>query len=113
EVRLEDGSREEGSVLAIAPPRKEAAGLLPLASPDTAARLARIRETSVDTLAVVLRAEKAARIPASTFLIPRQDAFFSVVTRDVVPDPAFRAFTFHFRPGQPAEDRMRRATRLL
>ena len=112
-VTLDDGSREEAAVLSVATPPREAAGLLTDANPDIAARLARIRETSVDTLAVALRSEKASRIPASTFLIPRQDAFFSVVTRDVVPDPKFRAFTFHFRPGQSPEERMRRATRLL
>ena len=112
-VTLGDGGREEAPVLAIATPPGEAAELLQVAVPDIAGRLARIRETSADTLAVVLRAEKAARIPPSTFLIPRSDAFFSIVTRDVVPDPTFRAFTFHFRSGQSPEDRMRRATRLL
>jgi UDP-galactopyranose mutase len=112
-VTLADGSREEARIVAIAMPPGAAAGLLREDLPEIAGRLARIRETSADTLAVVLRAEKASRIPPSTFLIPRSDAFFSVVTRDVVPDPRFRAFTFHFRPGATAEDRMRRATRLL
>ena len=112
-VTLADGAREEARVVAIATPPGAAAGLLREGMPEIAGRLARIRETSADTLAVVLRREKAARIPPSTFLIPRSDAFFSVVTRDVVPDPTFRAFTFHFRAGQSADDRMRRATRLL
>ncbi len=112
-VTLGDGSREEAGAVAIATPPGEAAAVLREGAPEIAGRLARIRETSIDTLAVVLRATKAARIPPSTFLIPRKDTFFSVVTRDVVPDATFRAFTFHFRPGQTADDRMRRATRLL
>lgn len=112
-VRLADGSREEAGIVAIATPPVAASEVLREGLPELAARLARVRETSVDTLGVVVRAAKAGRVPPSTFLIPRSDAFFSVVTRDVVPDATFRAFTFHFRPGQSAEDRMRRATRLL
>jgi len=112
-VTLGDGTREEAGIVAMATPPVTAAGLLREGLPELAARLARVRETSVDTLAVVLRAAKAGRVPPATFLIPRSDAFFSVVTRDVVPDATVRAFTFHFRPGQSAEDRMRRATRLL
>jgi protoporphyrinogen/coproporphyrinogen III oxidase len=112
-VTLGDGTREEAGIVAIATPPVTAGGILREGLPELAGRLARVRETSIDTLAVVLRTAKAGRVPPATFLIPRSDAFFSVVTRDVVPDPTFRAFTFHFRPGQSAEDRMRRATRLL
>ena len=112
-VTLADGSREEGAVLALATPPGAAAVLLGEAEPEVAARLARIRQVTVDTLAVALPAARAARIPPSTFLIPRDDLFYSVVTRDVVPAPAFRAVTFHFKPGLSADDRMGRATRLL
>ncbi len=112
-VAFEDGPREEAGIVALATPPRQAAGLLREAAPELAERLARVRETAVDTLAVVLRAEKAARIPPSTFLIPRADVFYSVVTRDVVPDPTFRAFTFHFRPGRSPVARLDRAMRFL
>jgi UDP-galactopyranose mutase len=62
---------------------------------------------------VVVRAERVAAIPYSTFLIPRDDIFFSVVTRDVVPDPTWRGFVFHFRPGHGPEAKLARAAALL
>jgi hypothetical protein len=33
-------------------------------------------------------------------LIGRNQSFFSVVSRDVMPDPLYRGFSFHFRPGK-------------
>lgn len=112
-VTLADGSREEAAVLALAAGPGEAAALLTGAEPELSARLARVREVSVDTLGVVVAASKAERIPEATFLIPRDDVFHSVVTRDVVPDPSHRAFTLHFKPGLSPEERLGRATRLL
>jgi UDP-galactopyranose mutase len=53
------------------------------------------------------------RVPYATFLIPLRDEFWSVVTRDVVPDPEWRGFTFHFRPGATREERLRRAAEVL
>ena len=56
---------------------------------------------------------KVAHVPYSTFLIPLKDDFHSVVTRDVVPNDEWRAFTFHFRPGSLRDDRIRRAAEIL
>jgi protoporphyrinogen/coproporphyrinogen III oxidase len=112
-VTLEDGSREETLLLALATPPAEAAALLGEAAPELAATIARIQETCVDTLGLAVRAEKVAHLPPSTFLIPLDDVFFSIVTRDVVPDPAWRAFTFHFKPGLSGGDRLRRAVEVL
>lgn len=112
-VTLEDGSREEAGILVVATPPGTASALLAKAAPEVSGRLARIRETAVDTLGLVLRSEKVAHIPPSTFLIPLEDVFHSVVTRDVVPDPTFRGFAFHFKPHLSAEDRLRRATQVL
>jgi oxygen-dependent protoporphyrinogen oxidase len=112
-VTLEDGSREEAEMLAVATPPGEAASLLRGAHPELSARIAGIRETAVDSVALALRAERVSRIPPSTFLIPLRDVFYSVVTRDVVPDPGWRGFTFHFRPDLSAGERLRRAAGVL
>jgi hypothetical protein len=37
-------------------------------------------------------------------LIPVDADYYSVVSRDVLPDPAWRGFTFHFRPGRLDRD---------
>jgi oxygen-dependent protoporphyrinogen oxidase len=112
-VALADGGREEADALALATPPGEAAALLREAFPELAARIAGMRETAVDSLGLALRADKVAHVPPSTFLIPLEDVFYSVVTRDVVPDPAWRGFTFHFKPGLSANDRLRRAVEVL
>jgi len=112
-VRLEDGSREECEALAVATPPGEAARLLRGAAPEVAAQAARVREVVVDTLGVVVRAEAVSHLPRATFLIPLDDRFHSVVTRDVVPDPERRGFAFHFKPGLGPGERLGRAARVL
>jgi oxygen-dependent protoporphyrinogen oxidase len=112
-VALSDGSREEADVLALATPPGAAAVLLRGAHPELSARMASVRETAVDTLALTVRAERVSHLPPSTFLIPLRDVFYSVVTRDVVPDPVWRGFTFHFQPGLSADERLRRAVAVL
>jgi oxygen-dependent protoporphyrinogen oxidase len=67
-------------------------------------------------MGVVVRAEKVAAVPYSTFLIPRGprgDIFHSVVTRDVVADPTWRGFAFHFQPGHAEDVKLARVTALL
>jgi hypothetical protein len=39
------------------------------------------------------------KLPPVAGLIGRNQAFYSVVSRDTVPDKRYRGFTFHFRPG--------------
>jgi hypothetical protein len=46
-------------------------------------------------------------------LIPLEDSFYSVVTRDVVPHPEWRGFSFHFKPGATRDERIERAARVL
>jgi UDP-galactopyranose mutase len=94
-------------------PPGAAAALLREAAPELAGLVARVREAAVDTLGFAVPAPRVAHLPPSTFLVPLQDAFHSVVTRDPVPDPAWRGFAFHFRPGLSPEARRRRAAEVL
>jgi oxygen-dependent protoporphyrinogen oxidase len=112
-ITLDGGERLTAELVAIATPPRAAARLLSEVLGSAAARVGEIGEASVDTVGVVVRADKVAAIPYATFLIPRADIFHSVVTRDVVPDPAWRGFAFHFQPGHAEADRLARATALL
>jgi UDP-galactopyranose mutase len=112
-VALADGTRHDADTVAIAVPPRAAADLVRDAAPELAAQLARIKEAVVETVGVVVRAEKVHRIPISMFLVPLDDMFHSIVTRDSVPDPAWRSFSFHFKPGHPREARMRRILQVL
>ena len=111
-VIADDGERLEAPVLAVATTPSSAAGLLGGVVPELASIVARVKESAVETLGFAVRAEKV-RLPVSMFLVPRDDAFHSVVTRDSVPDPDWRGFAFHFKPGQGREERLRRAAELL
>ncbi len=112
-VVTEGGERHAASMMAIATPPAAAAALLRDLAPELAAQVARVKEATVDTLGFAVRAGKVSWVPPSTFLIPRDDIFHSVVTRDAVPDAGWRAFAFHFKPGTSREARLARALGLL
>jgi UDP-galactopyranose mutase len=111
-VVTDDGERHEAGVAAVAMPPSAAAAVLGGAAPELAAQASRVKDTSVETLAFAVRASKV-DLPVSMFLVPRSDVFHSAVTRDSVPDPEWRSFAFHFKPGRTPEERVDRVTRLL
>ena len=85
--------------LLLAVPVDAAAGLLAEAHPDLAQRLQGFPVSSSEALAVAVAADQTP-LPAVAGLIGAEDDFWSVVTRDPVPHPRLRGFTFHFRPGR-------------
>ena len=76
------------------------------------AAIGRVRTVDVDSIGVVVAAERVT-LPPLAFVVPPGDVFWSAVTRDPVPDPARRAFTFHFKPGLERAARLRRMTEVL
>ena len=82
--------------LATAP--QVAAGILHNPFPKIAALLGEIPRATVESVGVVLP-KNMLRLPPLAGLIGRDQAFYSVVARDVLPDAQYRGFTFHFRPG--------------
>ncbi|TNF30261.1 MAG: FAD-dependent oxidoreductase [Deltaproteobacteria bacterium] len=112
-VTLQSGERLVAEQVAVALPPDVAARVLAGAWPELAEPLAEIGVVSVDSLGVVVPADKVT-LPAVAGIVPKErDAFFSVVTRDVVPDTGHRAFTFHFAPGLASGDRLGRALAVL
>jgi protoporphyrinogen/coproporphyrinogen III oxidase len=81
----------------LATPVAVTATLLSVESPELARRLLEIDTALVESVGVVLPAD-ALQLPPVAGLIGRDEAFYSVVSRDTVPDPKYRGFTFHFRP---------------
>jgi protoporphyrinogen/coproporphyrinogen III oxidase len=108
-----DGARHDADVVALAVTPGSAARLLAAAAPELSQVVARVKEAQVESLGFAVKAEKVARIPVSMFLVPRDDLFHSVVTRDSVPDPAWRGFAFHFKVGLDRAAKLERAARLL
>lgn len=85
--------------LALATPIDAAAELLQGFRPELAAQLADMTVVEIESLGVVVPAASC-RLPPLAGLMAVDDAFWSVVSRDVVPHPDLRGFTFHFRPGR-------------
>jgi UDP-galactopyranose mutase len=111
-VRCADGRTFGAPHVALAVPPDAAAALLREPFPELAAQVSRVKTVSVDSVGVVLPKEKAWPPPCA-FLVPVDDSFFSCVTRDPFPDPAFRAFAFHFKPGLTRDARLERITGVL
>jgi len=85
--------------LALATPIDTAVELLRPFEPALATQLADIAVIEIESLGVVVPAATC-QLPPLAGLMAVDDAFWSVVSRDVVPHPKLRGFTFHFRPGR-------------
>ena len=96
-VRTDQGEYT-ARALCLATPVAVAAELLRAEFLELAAALARIQTAPVESVGVALPADRVS-LPPVAGLIGRNEAFYSVVSRDTAPDPAHRGFTFHFRPG--------------
>ncbi len=83
--------------LAVAP--DVAARLLGAAMPRIAELLEPLEMADIESHAVLVRSERLDLEPLAG-IIAAADDFYSVVSRDPVPDETYRAFTFHFRPGR-------------
>ena len=92
------GGSFESSHLALASPVSTSAELLQSDFPEVSGLLAQIKTATVASVGVVVRKEAVNLRPVSG-LIPASDIFYSVVSRDTVPNDHYRGFTFHFKPG--------------
>jgi oxygen-dependent protoporphyrinogen oxidase len=111
-VSTGNGGEFTADNLASAVPPPVACRLLRNILPDAAARLADIKVARVESLGVTVRKESVG-LPTFAGLIPVDDVFFSVVSRDTVVDPAYRGFTFHFKQGLDHAGKMRRIAEVL
>ncbi|NOZ68103.1 MAG: NAD(P)-binding protein [Deferribacteres bacterium] len=97
-VATTDGTCCESAFLALATPAPVAARLLQSTFPEVSRRLSQIGAAAVESLGVAVKKE-AVSIERVAGIIPAEDSFYSVVSRDTVPHERYRGFTFHFRPG--------------
>ena len=72
-------------------------------APDLADNIAMIKHQRIESFGVVVPKDASALKPFAG-LVPTDDAFFSAVSRDTVPNDNYRGFTFHFKPGILSDD---------
>jgi UDP-galactopyranose mutase len=111
-VRLADGRSFAAPIVAVAVDPSTAAAVVRAAAPVVAATLSRIKMVDIDSVGVVVK-KAALALPELAFVVAKDDVFWSAVSRDPVPDGEWRAFTFHFRPGQGGAARRERIAEVL
>jgi len=111
-VCLEQGEAIKTPVVAVATTHTAAVALLQECFPKISAAIRRIQTVALESLGTRIARNKC-WMPECAFVVPVQDVFFSAVTRDPFPDPNWRAFAFHFRPGLTHEQKVSRMCDLL
>ena len=111
-VTAADGRTFEADVAAIAATVDQVPGLVQDDFHELASVVSRVNSVVVESVGVVLPREKC-WMPECAFVIPVDDVFHSAVTRDPFPDPARRAFAFHFKPGVSRADKLKRMSDVL
>ncbi|MES9851584.1 MAG: FAD-dependent oxidoreductase [Candidatus Thiodiazotropha sp. L084R] len=112
-VEIEGGEPLQAERLALAVAPDTASSMIAGLMPELACHLAEIEMREIDSQAVLVRADRVP-FPPLAGIIAQDDDFYSVVSRDPVPDETYRAFTFHFKPGRLDEvGRKRRIAKVL
>ena len=106
-ITTADGDTTTVRNVILALPPDVASRLLAPLLPDAATALARVGNSAVVSTGVVF-AKKDLALQRFAGLAAINDVFFSVVSRDVVPDDKFRALAFHFRTGLTLDERLDR-----
>ena len=111
-VHAADGRTFEAERCAVAAPPDQAAPMLLDDFHELAVAISRVKTVTVETAGVVLPRGRTP-IPECAFVVPVDDLFYSVVTRDPFPDPERRGFAFHFRPDVPRAEKLARMAAVL
>ena len=112
-VELADGRDFVGEHLALATPPPEASRLAAVIDPDLSQVLARIKVENIESVGIAVAKDKL-NIPPLAGIIPADDDFYSAVSRDTVPHPTLRGFSFHFKSGRlPLEGKLQRIAQVL
>jgi protoporphyrinogen oxidase len=115
-IGLADGGAIACDNLTLAAGPDVAAELIPPELGQAAALAGEIGVAEIETLVMAIpRADLNDRhLPPLAGLIGGDDAFYSAVSRDYRPDPLWRGFAFHFRPGVlDRDEQLKRACRAL
>jgi oxygen-dependent protoporphyrinogen oxidase len=98
-VCLADGADLGCHYLTLAVPPNAAAALLPEGLAELRSLIGGIGMSEIETLVLCVPAAGLEHLPPLAGLISIDDAFFSMVSRDYLPDGRHRGFAFHFRQG--------------
>lgn len=112
EVLMKQGDAIHAPGVAVAATHQAAASILQDRYPVLSDAIRRIETASLESLGTRIPRSKCS-LPDCAFIVPVDDVFFSAVSRDPFPDPDWRGFAFHFRPGISREKKVDRICSLL
>ncbi|WP_041463724.1 protoporphyrinogen/coproporphyrinogen oxidase [Pelodictyon luteolum] len=111
-VTTAGGEEYAAARLVLATPSAVSSKLLEGMEPELSRHLSVLKAAEVDSIGVIVRKDVVALKPVAALISPN-DVFYSVVSRDTVPDDHFRGFSFHFRPGLPEKQKKTRIMEVL
>jgi len=112
-VELADGSGFEGTRLVLATPPPEASRLAAEIAPELSRVLGQIKVETIESVGVAMAKDKV-KLPPLAGIIATNDDFYSAVSRDTVPHPGYRGFSFHFKSGRLTfEAKLKRVAEVL
>jgi len=111
-IQLQQGDAFDAPIAAVAVNPKAAAYLLRDHFSELAAAVGRLNTVDLESMGARVRRSKC-RLKECAFVVPVGDLFFSAVSRDPFPDPDWRAFALHFRPGLERARKIQRLCELL
>jgi len=98
-IRLADGNELRSRHLTLAVPPDVTAALLPEELQELRALIGGIGISEIETLALCVPKGELGHLPPLAGLISVDDAFYSMVSRDYLPDERYRGFAVHFPRG--------------
>ncbi len=111
-VTAADGRSWEAPTVAVAAPHGAASAMLSKNFGALAEAIGRVDSVELESVGLRLPRDKCWMRPCA-FVVPVDDLFYSVVTRDPFPDDHWRAFAFHFRSGSSRDERVARICEVL
>ncbi len=111
-IKSANGGEYSAKTLVLATPSSVASKLLQATHADIASHLGQLKAATVDSIGVIVRKEHVKLQPVSAIISPN-DIFYSIVSRDTVPDDNYRGFSFHFKPGLDDKSKRARITEVL
>jgi len=111
-IQSANGGEYSAKTLVIATPSSVAYSLLQSTHADIASHLGQLKAATVDSIGVIVRKEHVKLQPVAAIISPN-DIFYSIVSRDTVPDDNYRGFSFHFKPGLDDKTKRARITEVL
>ncbi len=112
EITTECGSIIKANQIVLAVPPPQAASLLTDSFPEIATELNKVKTAKIETVGVIA---KRSDVPLKKFagLIPLNDVFYSIVSRDYYSDDTHRGFAFHFKEGLSEAEKSQRISEVL